>query len=134
MTWLRHAAMTALIAWTLLWSAPASAALPGDDGRLQLLREASARAAAYADSLTGLRARTDSLVWYVEDLEKDLKICGIRAAARADSLALRLEFMGYRLQWAIEDRPRWYQRPGVAFLAGVASAVLLLAQVLRLSL
>jgi hypothetical protein len=122
-----------MLGWLLLSSAPAGAAPPADDQRLQRLREASTRASAYADSLTGLRARTDSLVWYLEDLEKDLRICGIRAAATADSLALRLEFMGYRLQWAIEDRPRWYQRPGVAFLGGAVAALLLLAQVLRLS-
>jgi hypothetical protein len=78
-------------------------------------------------------AEADSLVWYVEDLEAEIKLLRIRAAAEADSLRLRLEFMGYRLQWAEADRPRWWQRPGVAFLGGVAAAIALIAQVLRIS-
>jgi len=78
-------------------------------------------------------AQADSLVWYIEDLEAQLKLSQIRAAARADSLALRLEFQGYRLQWALEDRPRWWERPGLAFLGGVVAAIVVISQVLRIS-
>lgn len=112
MTWRRPAAVLVMSAWLVLWPGPAAAA-PVTRGLAP--------------------AEADSLVWYVEDLEAEIRLLKIRAAAESDSLKLRLEFMGYRLQWAEADRPRWWQRGAVAFFAGVASAVVLLAQVLRIS-
>lgn len=112
MTWPRPAVVLVMSAWMVLWPGPAAGA-PVTRGLAP--------------------AEADSLVWYIEDLEAQLRICEIRGAARADSLALRLEFMGYRLQWAEADRPRWWQRGAVAFFAGVVSAVVVLAQVLRIS-
>lgn len=108
----RRALRTALLAWLVLCSAPASAG-PVD-------RPLPA-------------AQADSLVWYVEQLEHDLTICHIRAGARADSLALRLEYVTQQLQWAQEDRRRWYQDPRLWFLAGAAASVLVMSSALHLS-
>lgn len=113
MTWRKPAAVLALSVLMGLWPGPAAGA-PVDRGLSP--------------------AEADSLVWYVEDLEAELKLARIRAAAEFDSLRLRVEFMDYKLQWAMEDRPRWWQRPGFAFIGGVVSAIILLAQVLRISL
>lgn len=78
-------------------------------------------------------AQTDSLVWYVEQLEHDLAVCQIRAGARADSLSLRLDFTAERLKWAEEDRRRWYQDPRLWFLVGAAGATFVLAGALQIS-
>lgn len=102
----------ALIGWLALWSAPAGAA--------PIVTAPTA-------------AQADSLVWYVEQLEADLRLCRVHGGARSDSLALRLEFVSERLAWAEEDRRRWYQDPRLWFLAGAAASVFVLSWSLQLS-
>ena len=78
-------------------------------------------------------AQGDSLVWYVEQLEYDLRVCEIRGAARADSLRIALDFTGQRLAWALEDRARWYEKPGLAFMAGAVLALVVFGQVVKVT-
>jgi hypothetical protein len=78
-------------------------------------------------------AQVDSLVWYVEQLEHDLTMCQIRAGARADSLAIRLDFTTERLKWAEEDRRRWYHDPRLWFLAGCAAATVVMSGAIAIS-
>jgi len=106
MNWKRSAGLTALLVSMALLSEPGSAA--------PIATPATA-------------AQTDSLVWYVEQLEHDLALSKIRAGAKADSLAIRLEYVTQQLQWANEDRRRWYQDPRLWFLFGCASATLVMS-------
>jgi len=78
-------------------------------------------------------AEVDSLVWYVEQLEHDLAICQIRGGARADSLRIALAGSELRLQWALEDRPRWYEKPSLAFMAGAVIAFVVFGQVVKVT-
>ena len=68
-------------------------------------------------------AETDSLVWYVEQLEHDLLLCRIDADARTDSLQIRLDLTERQLEWAMEDTKKWYHSPGLWYIIGVASGV-----------
>ena len=88
-------------------------------------------AAAQPQEMT--EAQVDSLVWYVEQLEADLQLCQIRAGARADSLTLRLDFTTERLEWAEEDRRKWYQDPRLWFLVGAVSTTFVMSGALQLS-
>lgn len=112
MTWRTPVTVLVMSVWMALWPGPAGGA-PVTRGLAP--------------------AEADSLVWYVEDLEAEIKLLRIRAAAEADSLKLRLEFMGYRLQWALEDRPRWYEKPSLAFMAGAVIALVVFGQVVKVT-
>jgi len=79
------------------------------------------------------QAQVDSLVWDIEGLEADLRLCEIRGKATADSLSLRLEFMGQRLDWAMSERPRWYEKPGLAFLCGAILATIAVGQIVKIT-
>ena len=78
-------------------------------------------------------AQVDSLVWDIEGLEHDLRLCEIRGKATADSLSLRLEFMGQRLEWAMADQPKWYERPGLAFMSGAILAMIIFGQIVEIT-
>lgn len=78
-------------------------------------------------------AQVDSLVWYIEDLEHQLAICEIRGKAGRDSLRVELAGANLRLQWALEDRPRWYEKPGMAFMAGAVLALVVFGQVVKVT-
>ena len=80
------------------------------------------------------RAETDSLVWYVEQLEYDLAIARIRGQSQVDSLAIRLEFLQDELDWAKEDRRRWYHNPGLWFIVGAAIGIGTAGLALRFSM
>ena len=69
-------------------------------------------------------AETDSLVWYVEQLEHDLDLCRVLADDRADSLGIELDMTEWKLEVLRDQRPRWYQQPGFVFTVGVMSTVL----------
>ena len=112
MNWKRSAALLALIASLALLTGPAKA------GPITIAATA---------------AQTDSLVWYVEQLEHDLAMSKIRAGARADSLTIRLEYVSQQLAWSAEDRRHWYQDPRLWFLFGAASATLVMAGAMRIS-
>jgi hypothetical protein len=112
MNWKRSAALLGLIGSLALWNAPASAG-PVTTGTTA--------------------AQTDSLVWYVEQLEADLRLAAVKARARQDSLAVRLEYVTQQLQWANEDRRRWYQDPRLWFLMGCASATLVMSGAMHIA-
>ncbi len=78
-------------------------------------------------------AEADSLVWYIEQLEADLELCRVDAAAAADSLGVDLRLMATRLEWAQEERARWYHDPRLWFLVGAASATLAVGLSLRIA-
>jgi len=110
----------------------ATGTAPATDRRA-MLEAASARAAAHADSVAGRERDIADVVWYSEQLEHDLALAKVTAAATIDSLALRLEFMGQRLAWEIEDRPHWYEKPALAFMGGVLAALVVISQVLQIT-
>jgi hypothetical protein len=135
MNWKRNGPPLLLLAALGLLLAPgarAQAATRSPD-RVQQLRDASGRAAAHADSFAALEAETDSLVWYVEHLEARVGLAEVRGRARADSLRVRLEYVTQQLQWANEDRRRWYQDPRLWFLMGCASATLVLSGAMHIA-
>ena len=84
-----------------------------------------------AQDLTG--AQVDSLVSYIELLEFDLAVCGIRGDAVNDSLRVDLDVMSYRLAIAEEARARWYQDPRLWFLVGAVSATLVVGATLNIT-
>ena len=69
-------------------------------------------------------AQVDSLVWYVEALETDLALCEINGKATADSLRIKVEYLNLRLEWAEEDKPKWYNSPSLMFIGGAAVGLL----------
>lgn len=69
-------------------------------------------------------SQTDSLVWYVEQLEHDLDLCRVLADDRADSLGIELDMTEWKLEVLRDQQPRWYQQPGFVFAVGVMSTVL----------
>lgn len=75
----------------------------------------------------------DSLVWYVEQLERDLEQERIMAADRADSLTIQVDYLTTKLEWATEDRQKWYHDPRLWFPLGVALGVIVTGQVVRIS-
>lgn len=112
MNWKRNVALVGLLASMALWTVPADAN-PVTTG--------------------ATAAQTDSLVWYIETLEADLKLAAVRAHARQDSLQIRLEYVNQQLQWANEDRRRWYQDPRLWFLMGAASATLVMSGAMHIA-
>ena len=66
----------------------------------------------------------DSLVYYTETLEADIKLLKIKSKEEKNTLLVQLEFMGKRLEWAQEDRLRWYQKPALWFMVGAALGLL----------
>ena len=76
----------------------------------------------------------DSLTWYVEQLERDLAQAEIMAADTRDSLQIRVEYLTTKLEWATEDRRRWYHDPRLWFPLGVALGVIVTGQVLRIGI
>jgi len=81
--------------------------------------------------LTG--AQADSLVGYIELLERDLRQCEIVGVARQDSLRAKLDAMEYRLILADEARAKWYHDPRLWFLFGAASAVLVIGATVQIT-
>ena len=78
-------------------------------------------------------AQTDSLVSYVEVLERDLVQCEIMAIATEDSLQVRLRIMGWELSAAESMKMRWYEKPYLWFLFGAAASVLVIGSAVRLT-
>jgi hypothetical protein len=78
-------------------------------------------------------AAVDSLVWYVEQLEHDLAVCQIRGDARADSLAIRCEVLGWRLDDLQKNQRRWWHDQRLWFIAGAALGVWVAGQAVRVS-
>lgn len=72
----------------------------------------------------GATAETDSLVWYIEQLEHDIAIQRIRYEAGNDSLQIRLDLTQRQLEWAREDERKWYHSPGLWFIIGAGAGVL----------
>lgn len=112
LSWKRSGSCLAVIVWLGCCAAPAGAG--------PVTRAASP-------------AETDSLVWYVEELEHDLLLCQVRAGASRDSLALRCDDLAQRLAWAQQDQRRWYHDPRLWFLVGAAAATLVMAATLQVS-
>ena len=71
-------------------------------------------------------AQTDSLVFYVELLERDLAQCELMAVAREDSLQVRLRVIGWELEASRALEMKWYERPILHFLFGAAATILVL--------
>jgi len=83
-------------------------------------------------------AETDSLTFYVEQLEHDLLLAEIRyearlevmqanASARADSLTIANAYLAERLHYAQSQARRWYHDPRLWYTAGVATGAILVA-------
>lgn len=68
----------------------------------------------------GQETQADSLVWYVETLEADLALCRVDGQFKVDALTAQLDFANKRLDWAEEDRPKWYNSPPLMFMLGAA--------------
>lgn len=79
-------------------------------------------------------AIVDSLVYYIETLEADLKLFQIEAKQEKETLLIKLEFMGKRLEWAEEDRLRWYQKPALWFMIGASLGLLAAGMALQVSI
>lgn len=133
--WRESVLALTLSVWLVPQLALASTAtgIAPDPDRRAALEAASARSKAYADSVAGRDRDVSDVVWYSEQLEHDFALFRVRSAATVDSLRLRLEFVGQRLAWATEDRPHWYEKPALAFMGGVISALIVISQVLRIS-
>ena len=84
-----------------------------------------------AQDLTAGQA--DSLVSYIELLERDLWQCEIVGMARQDSLKVKLDVLSYRLEIAREEKARWYQDPRLWFLFGAASAVMVIGATVQVT-
>ena len=78
-------------------------------------------------------AETDSLVAYVELLERDLSQCELMAIATEDSLQVRLRVMGWELAAAESQKMRWYEKPYIWFLFGAAASVLVIGSTINLT-
>ena len=70
-------------------------------------------------------AQVDSLVSYVELLERDLAQCEIMAAATEDTLRHRLEWALWDLDMSKDREMRWYEKPTLWFLFGAAAMALI---------
>ena len=77
-------------------------------------------------------SQIDSLVSYVELLERDLAQCGIEASATEDSLQIKVRIMGWDLEAANSQKMRWYEKPFLWFLFGAAASVLVIGSSVRL--
>ena len=88
-------------------------------------------AAPWTAPAAAAEAETDSLVWYVEQLEHDLALAEIRGNARADTLQIRVDLLNEQLAWAREDRRRWYHDPRIWFLVGAGLGVWVAGQAAR---
>jgi len=73
-------------------------------------------------------------VYYIETLEADLKLFQIEAKQEKETLLIKLEFMGKRLEWAEEDRLRWYQKPALWFMIGASLGLLAAGMALQVSI
>ena len=78
-------------------------------------------------------SQTDSLVSYVELLERDLVQCEIMSAATEDSLQVRLRIMGWELEAANSQKMKWYEKPILHFLFGACAAILVIGTSVRLT-
>ena len=78
-------------------------------------------------------AQADTLVSYIEQLERDLRQCEIVGMARRDSLQVKLDVMAYRLDIANEARAKWYQDPRIWFLFGAAAATVVMGSAVKLT-
>lgn len=96
-------------------------------GLIGLLALSSGQASALDD------ARSDSLVSYVELLERDLIQCEIISIALEDSLQVHLRVMGWELEAANSLKMRWYEKPYLWFLFGAAASVLVIGSTVRLT-
>ena len=79
------------------------------------------------------QAEIDSLLWYTEQLEADLKLLKIQSKQDKNALLIQLEFMGTRLEWAQEDRLRWYQKPALWFMIGATIGLLVAGWALNIT-
>jgi hypothetical protein len=77
-----------------------------------------------SDAQNATQAEIDSLIWDNEQLDADLKLCEIQSKQDKKALNIQLEFMGKRLEWAEEDRLRWYQKPALWFMVGATLGLL----------
>ena len=75
----------------------------------------------------------DSLLWYTEQLEADLKLLKIQSKQDKNALLIQLEFMGTRLEWAEEDRLHWYEKPALWFMIGAAIGLLVAGWALNIT-
>jgi hypothetical protein len=120
-SWRKPAAGLAVTAWLGLWPGHAGAGVPADNSPVS------------GGNYPPTETAVDSLVWYIEELEHDLAVSGIRAEARQDSLKITCDLLTERLAWAEEDRRRWFQDPRLWFLAGCAAATLVMAGSLQVA-
>lgn len=79
-------------------------------------------------------SQTDSLVSYVELLERDLIQCGLEAEAREDSLQVKLRIMSWELEAAESLKMKWYEKPPLWFLFGAAAATLVIMSTVQFTL
>lgn len=64
-------------------------------------------------------AQADSLIWYIEALERDLAIRD--APAYVDSLEIRLELLTIEVEGLRDRQTHWYHDPRLWFLAGATA-------------
>jgi len=76
----------------------------------------------------------DSLVWDIQQLERELVQCGIMATATEDSLEVRLRVMGWELAASRDLEAKWYQSPILHFLFGCAAATLVIISTVQFTL
>ena len=84
-----------------------------------------------AQDLTAGQA--DSLVSYIELLERDLRQCEINGMAQSDSLRVKMDILNYKLSIYDDARAKWYQDPRIWFLFGAAAATVVISQTLKIS-
>jgi len=95
-----------------------------------LLLPALALAEPVTEPLTA--AEADSLVWYIEALERDLAVRD--SPAYVDSLEIRLELLTIENMGLKDQRTPWYKAPELVFPAGVGLGALLVAVIVRVSI
>ena len=69
-------------------------------------------------------AETDSLVWYIEELEHDLSICHIMNTADMDSLRVEITIKDFQIEQLKKDQRKWWQSPIIWYSFGASLALL----------
>ena len=78
-------------------------------------------------------ATVDSLVWDIQNLERELVQCKLDGQAVADTLRHELRWAQFDLAAAEDREAKWYQSPAMWFLFGAAASVLVIGSTINLT-
>ena len=76
----------------------------------------------------------DSLVWDIQQLERELVQCEIEFTATTDMLKHELRWTKFDLSASMDREMRWYQKPIIWFGFGAGVMALIVASIFRVEI